>query len=135
MILVLFLILIITVTLFGIMNNTRNLVVCKEGFNEQTGQFCPSCVGKTFNQCLQCFNCGWCVDKWGNGACIGGDANQGPYNKENCAKFYHTDPFVWMKQINEDRKCSYGPSNANRVLGIEPCNCHEKLSSNRIVTV
>ena len=68
-----------------------------EYFNEQSGKFCPSCSNKTFNQCLSCFNCGFCVDKWGNSNCIGGDLNGG-YNKEKCAFWYYIDPYSRMIQ-------------------------------------
>jgi hypothetical protein len=88
-----------------------------EKFNDQSGRFCPDCRNKTFNECLRCFNCGWCVDKDGNSGCVGGDHN-GPYNYENCAKWYYIDPFTYMSQINKDYKCSYGPRASNRVIGV-----------------
>ena len=81
---------------------------CIEGYNNQTGRFCISCANKTINQCLECFNCGWCVDKWGNSGCIGGD-HKGPYNFENCARWYYSDPWTYMMQRNKNYKCSYGP--------------------------
>lgn len=90
---------------------------CVEGYNDQTGRFCTTCAGKTINQCLRCFNCGWCVDKWGNSGCIGGD-HKGPYNFENCAKWYHTDPWAHMMQRNADYRCSYGPRSSNRLIGV-----------------
>ena len=62
-----------------------------EGYNDQTGRYCISCSDKTFNNCLNCFNCGWCVDNFGNGMCIGGD-HRGPYNYENCAKWFRRRP-------------------------------------------
>lgn len=88
-----------------------------EGFNEQAGRFCHTCAGKNFNQCSQCFNCGFCVDKWGNGGCIGGD-HTGPYNFERCAFWYSGDPYARMNQRNMDYQCSFGPSNASRAIGI-----------------
>jgi hypothetical protein len=93
----------------------------KENFNEQTGRFCMDCMDKTFNQCTQCFNCSWCVDKWGNGNCIGGDIN-GPYNAEKCALYYNGDPWSRMVQNNDNYKCSYGPPQENRIIGINPNN-------------
>ena len=97
--------------------------LCKnneEGFNDQTGRLCQSCDDKTFNQCLGCFNCGYCVDKWGNGKCIGGDAASGPYNKEKCALWYQGDPYVRMQQNNANYKCEYGPPNQNNIIGVNP---------------
>ncbi len=88
-----------------------------EGYNDQTGRYCMTCAGKTLNQCLQCFNCGWCTDKHGNSGCIGGD-HKGPWNFENCAKWYHGDPFSFMMQRNANYRCSYGPRSSNRLIGI-----------------
>jgi hypothetical protein len=90
-----------------------------EGYNDQVGQFCRDCSGKTFNQCLSCFNCGWCVDKYGNSGCIGGDQN-GPYNYESCAKWYHGDPWYAMneKKNREISKCN----NANPKCDVSQCD-------------
>ncbi|ARF09595.1 hypothetical protein Indivirus_1_218 [Indivirus ILV1] len=93
----------------------------KERFNQDTGQFCGSCANKTFNECLNCFNCGYCVDKWGNGKCIGGDVTSGPYNKENCALWYTTDNWTGQVWRNNNYKLNYGPKQANRLIGINPC--------------
>ena len=75
-----------------ILNYTKRERVV-EGYNDQTGRFCMSCRNRNRNCCLSCFNCGWCEDQWGNGKCIGGDNNSGPYNYERCAKWTHGDPF------------------------------------------
>jgi hypothetical protein len=99
--------------LFGKLTVTKNKVMI-EGYNEYSGFNCPSCIGKTFNQCLRCFNCGWCVDKYGNSGCVGGDM-KGPYNAEGCAKWYYIDPINFMTQRNSDYKCSYGPMASNRI--------------------
>lgn len=88
----------------------------KEGF--EAGKFCPICSGKTPNQCMGCFNCGWCVDEDGNGSCIGGSVNEGPFNNERCAQFYHGDPFYRMKQDNKNQRCSDGPRSYNRIIGV-----------------
>jgi hypothetical protein len=71
----------------------------KEYFNEQVGKFCYSCEEKTYNQCLNCFNCGFCVDKHGNGKCIEGD-HTGPYNGNICGMWYSGDPLTKMNQNN-----------------------------------
>ena len=112
-ILFLFIIVFIAIIFHSYFNNE-----IKEGYNEQNGQFCTTCKGKTPNQCMKCFNCGWCVDRWGNAGCIGGDANSGPYNYERCMSWYHTDPYVLMKQRNANYKCSYGPRSSNRIIGV-----------------
>lgn len=69
-----------------------NLDTNKEHMNDEVGRFCRKCKGRTFNQCLDCFNCGMCIDKYGNSMCLPGD-HKGPYNYENCSIWYHGDPF------------------------------------------
>ena len=95
----------------------------KEHFNDSNAKFCYSCKGKTYNQCLGCFNCGFCVDKWGNSECIGGDMS-GPYNYEKCYRFYYNDPYIVMKEHDANYKCSYGPTNSNRRIGINVDQCN-----------
>ena len=92
-----------------------------EHFNEQSGQFCSSCKDKTFNQCLNCFNCGFCVDEWGNSQCIGSDIANGPYNNEKCARLYQGDPWLRMKENNQNYEIEFGPKQGNRVIGVNPC--------------
>ncbi len=88
-----------------------------EGYNDQAGKMCTTCNGKTPNQCLSCFNCGWCVDKWGSSGCIGG-THQGPFNFERCAKWTSGDPFAYMMQRNANYGCESGPRSSNRLIGI-----------------
>lgn len=95
----------------------KNTNVNAEHFNEESGRFCRTCSEKTPNQCLSCFNCGFCVDKWGNSKCIGGDVN-GPYNFEECAFWYYIDPYSRMKENNDRYTCSDGPMQANRIIGV-----------------
>lgn len=92
----------------------------EEHFNEQTGFFCSTCNDKTFNQCVRCFNCLWVTDKWNNSKCIGGDIASGPYNNEDYAYYTATDPLPTMKYMNKNYKCSYGPRQGNRVIGVNP---------------
>jgi len=85
------------------------------------GIYCTNCSGKNYNKCVDCFNCGWCVDKHGRGKCVGGDVNNGPYNKENCHLWYSGDPYNFMKYENyieteKKYKCNYGPNNYNRAI-------------------
>ncbi len=103
---------ILALVLYFCMNNNQ-----MENFNETSGKLCTTCEDKTFNQCLGCFNCLYCVDKWGNGKCIGGDIN-GTYNKEKCAMVYSGDQFLRMEQNNANYECSMGPPNENRIIGV-----------------
>lgn len=91
--------------------------VTNEGFDESSGRFCPTCSGKTLNQCTRCFNCGWCVDKFGNSACLGGDSH-GPFNFEKCNQWYYVDNYAKAIQNNERYRCSDGPMSSNRILGV-----------------
>lgn len=96
-----------------------------EHFNEESGRFCSTCKDKTYNQCLNCFNCGWCVDSWGNGKCLGADVASGTYNNEKCSKLYLGDPYLRMKQNNRNYKTEMGPKSSNRAIGILPCHMQE----------
>lgn len=75
----------------------------KEHFHEKYGGYCKCCKGKSINQCHECFNCGFCIDKLGRGQCVPGDAH-GPYNKNiKCAMWYHSDPFSRMLWYHNTR--------------------------------
>lgn len=92
-----------------------------EHFNEESGRFCSSCKDKTFNQCLNCFNCGWCKDEFGNEGCIPSDIANGPYNNEKCAQLYQGDPWLRMQQNNKNYETEMGPKQGNRIVGVRPC--------------
>lgn len=109
------------IILLAILYLSYNKINKKEGFNRDTGQLCGTCSDKSFNQCLGCFNCGFCIDKWGNGKCIGGNVASGPNNKENCALWYTTDDWTEAVRMNNNYKKSYGPKQSNRPIGISPC--------------
>lgn len=100
-IIIILLLLIITIVIIFYALKSYNLI---EGYNDQTGQFAITCDGKSINQCLGKFNCGWCVDADGNSGCIGGDLH-GPWNYEKCMKWTHGDPFSYMLQTNPNNKC------------------------------
>jgi hypothetical protein len=117
---VIIIIIIFILVLYIITQNCTNDKNSNETFNVQNGTLCQSCENKTFNDCLGCFNCGYCIDQWGNGKCIGGDAASGPYNKEKCKLWYQGDQSVRMKQNNANYKCEYGPPNQNRIIGVNP---------------
>lgn len=63
-----------------------------ENFDGKYGLVC-SCKNKTINQCVQCYNCGFCLDNKGSAQCIPGDVH-GPYDsKKKCLVWYHNDPY------------------------------------------
>lgn len=71
-----------------------------EQFNDTVGRFCYDCSGKNFNQCLNCANCGYCIDRYGNSSCVPGDHN-GPYNCDDCGFWYHGDDWSYALQRNK----------------------------------
>jgi hypothetical protein len=105
--------LVVFIILYLLLNNKNS----QENYSQVTpqGKLCTSCMGKNINSCLDCFNCGYCVDDWGNGRCVPGDY-KGPYNKESCKYYIQGDPYATMMERNRNYKCSYGPSNASRAL-------------------
>jgi hypothetical protein len=94
-----------------------------EPFAEISGQLCYRCEGKTFNQCINCFNCLATVDQWGTYACLSGDEYNGLYNKEKVALIYSADPYTQMKWNNKHYLSAYGmtPKASNRRVGVYPC--------------
>ena len=103
-----------------------------EPFNDETGRFCSSCRGKTPNQCFRCFNCGFCVNKNGEGGCIGGD-HTGPYNFEKCEAWYHTDPYSFMMQRNKGYGCEFGIKAKPRKS--QKSRCTVTATSNRLTNI
>lgn len=77
-----------------------------ENFGSDTGQFCLDCKNKNLNQCVNCFNCGYFVDNYGNHGCIPGD-HKGPYNREEALIWYYGDPWSRVLQSPID-KCYNG---------------------------
>ena|SRR3972149_7053776 len=108
-------ILIILIIIFLFNRNYFGIKI--ENYDDTYGKLCTTCGEKNVNQCRQCFNCGFCVDQYGNGKCIGGD-HKGPFNFEKCFRWYYSDPYSYMLQRNMDYKCNDGPRNSNRLIGI-----------------
>jgi len=64
-----------------------------ESFDGSVGHICTCCNNKDNRQCLQCENCGICVNKNKKSQCVKGDVH-GPYSKTiTCDKWKHSDPF------------------------------------------
>lgn len=120
---------IVLIILILILTVRINVDKNKEGFqNYGSGQFCPDCSGRTYNQCLSCFNCGFCVDIFGNSSCINSTVASGPLNKEKCARLYMADPWNDMREMNDNYKCSYGPRQGNRRIGNGDLRIHKNLT-------
>lgn len=71
----------------------------KESFNERQGSYCVTCNDKTFAQCLECADCGYCMNDF-SAYCTKGDSH-GPYSG-TCKKWYHNDPFTRAVLSNDN---------------------------------
>ena len=52
--------------------------------------YCDGCFRNSwvsFYDCMQCSNCGWCVDNYGNGSCT--DGGHGGPNSKDCRSWYY----------------------------------------------
>jgi hypothetical protein len=71
-----------------------------EMYSYTNGNFCKSCDGKNFTDCLKCSNCGY------NNKCVSGDVH-GPYQNNDpskkCLKWYHRDPFSKLSKCLKDK--------------------------------
>lgn len=70
-----------------------------ENFNGKYGNVCVECDSKTLGQCLECTDCGFCINDFWSG-CVKGDVH-GPYSG-TCKKWYHNDPFTRAELSNDN---------------------------------
>ncbi len=65
-----------------------------ENFGRISGKWCKDCNKKTFGQCMDCFNCGFCLSESNKGYCTSGTVF-GPKDKsENCLRWIHADDYI-----------------------------------------
>jgi len=65
-----------------------------EGFGRISGKWCEDCGKKSFGQCMDCFNCGFCMTDKNKGYCTKGTVF-GPNNKsDRCQRWIHNDDYV-----------------------------------------
>jgi hypothetical protein len=58
---------------------------------------CKRCNNLAKNECGRCLNCGWCIDKYGNGKCVSGD-EKGSYDIDSDCKIWrHPSRFYRYK--------------------------------------
>ena len=80
------------------------LVYNQEHYGRIHGKWCEKCNKKTFGQCMDCFNCGFCLKGNNKGYCTEGTVF-GPNNKyEKCQRWIHNDDY--SRSINLTGKCS-----------------------------
>ena len=88
------LIFIIVVLVYLYANSTH-----RECMDEASGQFCPTCQGRTPGQCLQCFNCGYNGSECVKGTFRGPDENQ--HDKALDSSSHHiTYNTTWLHNDN-----------------------------------
>lgn len=94
----------------------------KELFTGQQGILCNDCNNLSFNNCINCFNCGYAFMNDNKGMCMSGDVN-GPYkySKNNIIGKYHP----YNPIIDE----SFPPKSSNYYLWNNKCtfNKNNKL--------
>ena len=71
----------------------------QEDFNRTTGKWCENCGTKSFGQCLDCFNCGFCVSGSGKGYCTKGNVFGPQEIQEDCTRWIHNDEFSSMLNL------------------------------------
>jgi hypothetical protein len=66
-------------------------------FTNMAGYYSDQCEDKTLRDCLECANCGWCMNDNFSSQCVAGDLH-GAYDKtKTCNKWYHND--VWTRSV------------------------------------
>ncbi len=77
---------------------------------------CKNCNSLDKDKCGLCYECGWCIDRFGNGKCISGDM-YGPFeysDKKNCQIYRHpslfrrfSGPFTGRKFLKDSEYENY----------------------------
>ena len=75
---------------------------CNENFNLTTGKWCINCEKKTFGECMDCFNCGFCATGPNQGYCTKGNLFGPDKYTEKCQKWIHNDEF--SRELNRTNK-------------------------------
>jgi len=76
----------------------------KEQFTVTVGEHCVNCFKKSIDRCLDCDNCGLCLDNFGNYQCVPGNP-RGAYDA-SCRIWYHRDPFSYkLKRDRRRQRC------------------------------
>ena len=75
---------------------------CNENFNLTTGKYCINCEKKTFGQCMDCFNCGFCLTGKDMGYCTSGTRLGPDVRDKTCKRWIHNDEF--SRDINLKKK-------------------------------
>ena len=57
-----------------------------ENFGRISGKWCDDCTKKSFGQCMDCFNCGFCLTESNKGYCTKGTVFGPNKMSEKCLK-------------------------------------------------
>jgi hypothetical protein len=68
-----------------------NIIAKIEAFNGKYGNVCRTCESKTLADCLECADCGYCMNDFSS-KCVAGDVH-GPFEGK-CQKWYQNDPYT-----------------------------------------
>lgn len=86
----LLLLIILNVAIFiGMKSYTEGFSHCKD---------CSRGGWRSERSCMDCLNCGWCIDPNGDGYCVQGDANGPLFN--DCAQYFYNKPVpesIWFR--------------------------------------
>ena len=94
----------ISYTIAKITDENVKTPVPTEHFNEKYGIRCLNCENKTFGECLECSDCGYCLNKK-SAQCVKGDIH-GPYTG-TCNRWIHNDPWSnvqWTTPLNNNSR-------------------------------
>jgi hypothetical protein len=71
----------------------------KEKFNGRYGTRCFKCENKTLGECMECSDCGYCLNLDGS-SCMAGDF-RGPYDHNiKCNRWIQNDPWSSHQFVN-----------------------------------
>ena len=98
----------IKIILFILFSLLCSIIYCfiinKENFNRTTGKWCENCETKSFGQCMDCFNCGFCMTEANSGYCTKGNIFGPEKYNDKCKKWMHNDEFV--KNLHQTNTCN-----------------------------
>lgn len=71
----------------------------KEKFNGRYGTMCFKCEDKTLGECMECSDCGYCINQ-DKSQCLSGNFS-GPYDGNvKCQRWIHNDPWSTFQFVN-----------------------------------
>ena len=70
-----------------------------ENFGRISGKWCDDCTKKSFGQCMDCFNCGFCLTESNKGYCTKGTVFGPNKMSEKCNRWIHNDDYITMMHL------------------------------------